>query len=87
MDSVRGPDYLEVLLSPCCTITRVYMFVVGWISFERLDMDVDMDKNGITDRPRSSSHFIKQLNTKHESVTLRRLTFPHPCSFNGFLLD
>lgn len=56
-----------------CTITQVYKFVVGWISFERLDMDtdVDMDKNGITDGPRLSLHFIKHPNTKHEGVTLR----------------
>lgn len=84
----RDPTTWKSWLSPCCTITQVYTFIVGWISFERLDMDkdVDMDKNGITDGPRSSLHFIKQPNTKREGVTLRWLvTFPHPCSFNAFL--
>lgn len=71
MDSVQTPDYLEVLLSPCCTISQVYRFVAGWISFKRLDMDVGVDKNGITDGPKLSLHFIKQLNTKREGVTLK----------------
>lgn len=72
MDSMQIPDNLEVLLSPCCNITEAYKFVVGWISFERLDrdMDVDVDKSGTTDDPKSSSHFIKQLNAKQEGVTL-----------------
>lgn len=30
----------------------------------------DVDKNGITDDPKSSLHFIKQLNAKQEAVTL-----------------
>lgn len=66
------PDYLEVLLSPFCNITQACKFVVGWISFERLDkdMDMDMDKNGITDDPKSSLQFIKQLHAKQEVVTL-----------------
>lgn len=71
MDSVQRPSYLEVLLSPRCTILQVYMFVVGWISFERLDMNVDMNKNRIIDGPKSSLHFLKQLLIKHEGVTLK----------------
>lgn len=47
------------------------MFVVGWISFERLDMDVDMDKNGIIDGPKSSLLFLKQLIIEHKGVTLK----------------
>lgn len=72
MGSLQIPDSLEVLLSPCCDITQACKFVVGWISFERLDkdIDVDVDKNGITDDPKSSLHFIKQLNAKQEVVTL-----------------
>lgn len=72
MDSMEIPDNLEVLLSPCCNITQASKFVAGWISFERLDkdMDVDVDKNGTTDDPKSSFHFIKQLNAKQEVVSL-----------------
>lgn len=72
MDSMQNPDNLEVLLSPCCNITQAYKFVVGWISFERLDkdMDMDVDKNATTDDPKSSFHFIKQLIAKQESATL-----------------
>lgn len=44
-----------------------------WISFERLDkdMNVDIDKIGITGGPKSSLHFIKQLNTKYKGVKLK----------------
>lgn len=73
MDSVQTPGYLEVLLSPCCTILKVCTFIVGGISCGRLDtdMDVDMDKNGITDGSKLSLQFITQLNTNHEGVTLK----------------
>lgn len=87
MDSMQIPDNLEVLLSPCCNITQAYKFVVGWISFERLDKDMykDVDKNGITDDPKSSLHFIKQLNAKQEAVTLEwATTLPHLCSSMPF---
>lgn len=71
MDSVQTPDYLKVLLSPCCTISKVYTFIVGWISRGRLDTDtdVDIDKNGITYGSKSSLHFITQLNTNREDIT------------------
>lgn len=85
MDPVQKSDYMEALLSPHCTITQVSTFVVGWISFERLDRG--MDKNRNADGPRSYLHFTKQPNTKHEVLTLKSLTmFSHLCSFNVFLL-
>lgn len=48
-------------------------------------MDVDVDKNGITDDPKSSLHFIKHLNAKQEVVTLEWATaFSHSCSLMPF---
>lgn len=47
-------------------------------------MDVDVDKNGITDDPKSSLHFIKQLIAKQEVVTLEWATFPHSCCLMPF---